>query len=133
MAKGNYTDVSNLADAISKELTMYSKDVTEGIKIKVTEVTERLVENTKNDLKYVGKRKYKGAISSRVVYDSPLQRTLQWYVKSPHYRLAHLLNNGHALRNGGRFDGDDHITKNEKKAIEELEKGVEEVIKSSGR
>ncbi|MEH6942954.1 HK97 gp10 family phage protein [Bacillus sp. JJ722] len=133
MSKGNYTDVSDLADAIANELSRYNKEITEGIKEKVDKTMERLVENTKKDAP-VGRRKgkYKKAISSRVVFDGPLHRTQQWYVKAPHYRLAHLLNNGHALRDGGRYEGDGHITKNEEKAIEEIERGVEEVIRDSG-
>ncbi len=35
--------------------------------------------------------------------------TAQWYVKSPHHRLTHLLENGHKLRQGGRAKAYPHI------------------------
>ncbi|MBO3443411.1 hypothetical protein [Clostridium sp. CCUG 7971] len=125
------TNLNNLAEAISKELKSYSKEVTLGVKKVTDEVTSNLVKNTKRDAK-VGRRKgkYKKSISSKVLYENEHKKIKVWYVRSPEYRLAHLLNNGHAKKGGGFIEGDNHITNNEEIAIKELERGIEEVVKN---
>ncbi|MGX4598962.1 hypothetical protein [Faecalimicrobium sp. JNUCC 81] len=125
------TNLNNLAEAISKELKSYSKEVTLGVKKVTDEVTSNLVKNTKRDAK-VGRRKgkYKKAISSKVLYENEHKKIKVWYVRSPEHRLAHLLNNGHAKKGGGFIEGDNHITNNEEIAIKELERGIEAVVKN---
>ncbi len=49
--------------------------------------------------------------------------------KRPEYRLTHLLEDGHAKRDGGRTKAMPHIQKHEQDAVQEFERRVEEVIK----
>lgn len=53
--------------------------------------------------------KYKKAISVRYEKGVTGGATSEVYVKSPHYRLAHLLENSHALRGGGRSKAQPHF------------------------
>ena len=51
-------------------------------------------------------------------------------VYSPsHYMLAHLLENGHAKRNGGRVTGERHIGPAEEHAKEQLIGDIEKALK----
>ena len=48
------------------------------------------------------------------------------------YGLTHLLENGHALRQGGRSPSTPHIQKNEQKANKDFEEGCKEIINNAG-
>lgn len=123
-------NLNNLADTLYKELKNYSEDVTESVKKITEEVAVDLVKRTKEDAK-IGRRrgKYKKAIASKTKYENKHKKIKVWYVKQPEHRLAHLLNNGHKSKDGGFVKGDNHITKNEKIAIKELETKIERVVK----
>jgi hypothetical protein len=50
------------------------------------------------------------------------------HVGKPEYRLAHLLEHGHALRQGGRTKAQPHIAPVEDEVIEEYTKVIKEAI-----
>jgi len=50
-----------------------------------------------------------------------------------HYRLTHLLENGHATRNGGRTKAIKHIEPVERAVIQDYEKAVEEAIMDAAK
>jgi hypothetical protein len=91
----------------------------------------RLVKNTKATAP-VGKRKkhYRDSIKSKKTNESDRNITYTWYVNGPDYRLSHLLEDGHALRNGGRVEGTHFIQKATDPILEQYLKAVEEVIKN---
>lgn len=124
--------IGQLADAISKELTLYSEAVTKGIKEVVDDVSEELLQNTRADAPEES-GKYKRAISVKTVYESPTERRKQWYVKAPRHTLPHLLEKPHKTRNGGTSRAFPHIKQNEEKAVKDFESKVEGVIKNGGR
>ena len=124
---GNAVDISKIADTIAEELASYTLEVADGVKQAATESMKELVADTRADAP-VRYGKYKKAIKSKVSYDGPYERRLTWYVKSPYYRLSHLLENGHAKRGGGRVAGRTHIAPVEQKLIEEFEKAVKNAV-----
>lgn len=135
MSKVNEISVDALVSKISEELTYYQRSV---IDTAMTEETKKsmkdLVEKTKATAP-VGKRTkhYKDNISSKVLHKSDLGFGVRyrelWFVKGSDYRLSHLLNDGHAKKNGGRVEGTKFITKArdevETAYLENLKKAIE--------
>ena len=125
---GKTIDVSELGDAISKELTIWDKEINEKIDDLAKASMKQLVKDTKATAP-VGNRKkhYKDSIKSKSEKTSRATK-YTWYVDGPDYRLSHLLENGHALRNGGRVEGTHFIEKASDPILEQYVKAVEEVL-----
>ena len=127
----NNIDSGSLTEAINKELTIYSKGVTESVKKLAKESMTKLVKQTKATAP-VGKRvkHYRDSISSRKTEENDRGVTYAWYVKGSNYRLSHLLERGHALRQGGRVEGTHFIEKASDPILAEYEQKVEEAIRN---
>lgn len=123
--------IDQLGEAISKELTLYSTNVIEGIKKEAKKSMDRLVKETKATAP-VGKRQkhYRDSIKSKKVSENDRSVSYLWYVEGSDYRLSHLLENGHALRNGGRTRGTHFIKNASDPILEEYIQAVEEVIEN---
>ena len=116
----NKVDIGGIADAITKELSGYTKEVAE------------LLQNTRADAP-VRYGKYKKAMAIKKRYESDYEKRVTWYVKSPYHRLSHLLEKGHAKRGGGRVKAFPHIANNEEKAKKNFEERVKGVIQNAGK
>ena len=125
----NSISVDQLSEAINAELTLYSNHVLEGIKKEAKKSMSQLVKKTKETAP-VGKRKkhYRDSIKSKKLSENDKSVTYVWYVAGSDYRLSHLLENGHALRNGGRTAGTHFIQRASDSVLEEYIQAVEEVI-----
>lgn len=125
------TNIDGLAAAIEKELTLYGRDVTQGIRKQTDKSMSQLVKETKATAP-VGHRKkhYRNSITSKTTKDSAFAYEKTWYVRGSDYRLSHLLNNGHQLRNGGRYEGTQFIEKATVSILEDYEQAIEEVLKN---
>ena len=123
--------IDNLADTIGKELTLYNNRVVDGIKKEAKRSMNQLVKDTKSTAP-VGNRKkhYRDSISSKKIFENDRSIVYLWYVKGSDYRLSHLLENGHALRNGGRTTGTHFIKNASDPILEQYVKAVEGVIKN---
>lgn len=124
-------DIEHLAEAINRELTIYSAEVTDTIKRGTKEHMDDLVKKTKATAP-VGRRKkhYRNNITSKMTEESINGVTYTWYVKGPDYRLSHLLENGHATKKGGRVEGTHFIAQASEEVISSYTQWIEEVLRN---
>lgn len=124
--------VDKLAAELANTLSAYTGEIAEEVKEAVDTTAQELLDNIRADApKRTGK--YKKAMAVKTVSENTYERKKLWYVKSPHYRLQHLLECGHAIRNGGRSRAYPHIAKNEEKARIAFEERVERIVKNGGK
>ena len=129
MSKTIGTD--DLGEAIARELTIYGQNIIDGIKKETKSSMSRLVKQTKATAPVGNRQKhYRDSIKSKKMSESDREITYLWYVDGSDYRLSHLLERGHALRDGGRTEGTHFIEKATDPILEEYLKAVEEVIKN---
>lgn len=129
MASNRKISIDQLADVIDEELTHYHQDVIVKVKKSTRKAMRGMVKETKAQSFIQDTGKYREAIASRVLNESVNALTMQWYVKTPHYRLSHLLEHGHATVNGGRTVAYGFIGKAADTAEELYLKEVEEALK----
>ncbi len=125
---GRNIRIDQLADAVNERLEEYNQ-LSAG-------VVKKAVRNAGNSVKKdisanAPKRTGKYAKSWRVKSTRETSTELQVTVYSPtRYMLAHLLEHGHALRNGGRVCAFPHIAPAEeaaeKKLMADIEKGLKD-------
>ncbi len=121
----------DLGDAIQRELTLYSREVTEKLKSEAKSHMEQLVKETKRTAPVGNRQKhYKDSIKSKKTSENDRGATYTWYVEGPDYRLSHLLENGHATRDGGRVEGTHFIQKASDPIIADFVEKVEEAIRN---
>ncbi len=125
-------NIDKLASEISKDLQVYNKKIQNGINKAAyfaAKDGESMVKETANVLT----GKYAKSITIKKNAITFGEESYIVYAKPPHYRLPHLLEYGHALRNGGREVGHTkaypHWKPAEEQAIRQFERMVEGVIR----
>lgn len=128
---GATISVDQLSEAINQELTLYSNEVISGVKKQAKVSMDQLVRETKATAP-VGHRSkhYKDSIRSKKQSENDRSVSYLWYVDGSDYRLSHLLENGHALRNGGRYAGTHFISNALDPILEEYISKCEEVCRN---
>ena len=114
--------IDDFLEAVQGELAEYANEVTEDVKESVKDVAKETVKEVKRRSP-VRTGAYKKSWGQTQIYEGPGGIRIAIHNKK-HYRLTHLLENGHALKSGGRTRAFPHIKPAEDFAARELEKKV---------
>ena len=119
---GKTVSIDSLADAVMEELTEYNKLAEETMKKAVTKAGQTVRKEIQAG---APERSGKYAKSWRTKKTRESSRVLEVTVYSPsRYMLAHLLEHGHAKRNGGRTRAFPHIAPAEEIGEKQLEADI---------
>lgn len=121
---------SDLADALSEELTLYHEDVLERIDEAGGQAVKKLVQLTKSSAPEGVRKSYKRHIACKRLSRDANGSVHVWYVKPPDHRLTHLLAHGHATKDGGRTRANPFLSKALNTVLPEYEKAVEEAVQN---
>ena len=123
-----------LAKAVIRELNVYTEEVEEAVSKAVIAVGKESANELRATTQVAGSNVWKNY--PRSWKSTPVRRKGKQEAKVHNvddYRLTHLLENGHVIKNGtgrtyGRTREFPHIITVEQKAVEELEKKIREAI-----
>lgn len=120
--------IGEIAD-IHKLLIDYTEEVTKGIEEAAISLGDEAVSVLKKSGP-VDKGKYRKSWKNKVLRGAGYINVTVYNAK--YYRLTHLLEYGHAKRNGGRTKAFNHIKPVEKMVSEKFVESVEEIIRKGG-
>lgn len=121
-----------LSKAIMDELLTYTKDVVEGMNQAGDELTKEAVKTLKSTSPEGSTGRYKKGwrVRKTPFFNTPTRFVIH---NKDRYRLAHLLEKGHATANGtGRVKGRPHIKPVEEELVQKYIERTERVIKGGG-
>lgn len=122
--------IDDLSKAVERELALYRDEINDAIEEEGRKAAREGARSLKtNSPKNTGAY----AKSWGVRREKHIGRPDVFIIRnSKHYQLTHLLEYGHASRNGGRVKAYPHIAKVEKKVIKDFISKIESVIKGGG-
>lgn len=120
-------NAGNLADAVNDIMLNYAAEVSEATAEVVPAVAKEAAKKLRQASPKGATGEYRKSWSVRLE-KGRMQTLATVYAKAPGYRLAHLLEYGHAKRGGGRVEGTEHIKPVEEWAIDETEKQIVEKL-----
>lgn len=125
-----HVNPGGLAAAIHKELTVYSREINDGLNDAGDKAIKKLVKLTKATAPKGARGKFKRNIASKALPSVTGTNEYIWYVKGKEYRLTHLLVHGHATVKGGRTRANPFLHNALNTVLPEYEKDVEEVARN---
>lgn len=118
-----------LGAAIAEELTIYHEDVLGKVNKLSKKAAQELVEKTQATAPIGARASFVSNIASKRLRASRFGDTYVWYVKAPDHRLTHLLEKGHATRNGGRTKAFHFLRNACEEVLPKYEQDVKEACK----
>lgn len=126
-------DIDNLASEIANGLEVYTEEVTNNVKKSIDTVSKEVNEEIKRHIIFKQPTgKYVKAFRIKTSYEDKFNKRNTWHVANGQHRLTHLLENGHALRDGGRSEAFPHIKYGEELALRRMEELTMEDIQNAG-
>lgn len=124
---GRTVSIGNMADEIMKGLMEYKDLATDDMKTAVKNAGKAVKKDIQEN---APKRTGAYSKSWTVKTTKENSESLELTVYSPKkYQLAHLLENGHAKRGGGRVTAKPHIAPAEQLGVEQLKKDIERALR----
>ncbi|QNO14925.1 HK97 gp10 family phage protein [Alkalicella caledoniensis] len=125
-------NINQLANEISKAVGEYTEDVTEAIKEEVNDTTNDVYKEVRSNYPYNDRTgKYSKGWKKTKQDKSGKMRRVVW--NKDHYRRVHLLEFGHASRNGGRVKAYPHLVPAYEKHGAKLPEKIKKIIQKGGR
>lgn len=126
--------VDEFVNSLANELEGYTQDIADNVKKAVDKVSQEVNEEIKKHVKFKQPTgKYVKAFRVKKVYEDRYNKRNTWHVGNGQHRLTHLLENGHALWQGGRTEAYPHIKYGEELAKKRMEELAKEAVKNAGR
>lgn len=111
--------IDNFSDEVQKILDEMAKDAERASDETVKSVATKAVKVIKENAP-VRTGEYKRSIKKKQTEKGHHRSQYTVYSEDPHYRRAHLLENGHQTKNGGRVPGHPHFAKGQEMASKEI-------------
>lgn len=121
--------IENMANEIMKGLIEYSDMATDELKKEVKNTANSIKKDIQANAPVGATGKYSKSWSVKNQKETSFSIELVIHSKN-RYQLAHLLEKGHVLRQGGRVSARPHISPAEKKGIRELEESITRKLKN---
>lgn len=129
----NVINVADLANEIVTLMENYSQEVTDGVKKAAGIVAAEVNEEIKAHISFNQMTgNYVKAFRIKKSYEDKMNIGYVWYVTNNQYRLTHLLEKGHALRNGGRSKAFPHIIYGQALAEKRMEELSRKAVEDAG-
>ncbi|WP_026499321.1 HK97 gp10 family phage protein [Butyrivibrio sp. WCD2001] len=123
---GNFVRIDQLAGEIVKGLKEYERLTTDDMKKAVKKAGQTARKQISATApKNTGIYSKSWAVKTTKEFSDSIEVTVH---SRNRYRIAHLLENGHAKRGGGRVAARPHIKKAEETAVKQLEKDIKDAL-----
>ena len=123
--------VNELSKAIADELTLLQETSTQAVKQAARETASEIRDDIRSSASSMigGKGRYAKSWRTKLTEESMTSVTYTVHAGPDGYRLAHLLEFGHAKRGGGRTKAISHIKPAEERGIQTFENRIRSRLK----